>query len=92
MHVVGVALIIEFCDHNTFSKSRILCKESLINDENWKNACTKGYAAVNVIPDYPPYGVYRGQHRGFFCISHRFVPQGRGISSFSEPRRLKEAY
>ena len=49
-------------------------------------------AAINVIPDYPPHGLCRGQHRGFSCISHRFVPQGRGISSFSEPRRLKETY
>ena len=49
-------------------------------------------AAINVIPNYPPHRAYRGQHRGFFCISHRFVSQGRGISSFSEPRRLKEAY
>ena len=28
------------------------------------------YAAINVIPDYPPHGVCRGQHRGFSCISH----------------------
>ena len=42
-----MALIIEFCDHNIpFLKvviNKDLCKESLINDENWKNAYTKGY-------------------------------------------------
>ena len=30
-------------------------------------------------PRLPPHEVCRGQHRGFSCISHRFVPQGRGI-------------
>ena len=62
-----------------------------MSDFNNNNNYYYYYAAINVIPDYPPHGVCRGQHRGFSCISHRFVPQGRGVSSFSEPRRLKEA-
>ena len=38
--VVGVAFL-------QFGKN--LCKESLINDENWKNAYTKGYVLSFII-------------------------------------------
>ena len=48
------------------------------------------YAAINIIPDYPPHGVYRGQHRGFSNISLQILPQERGISSFSGTGRLKK--
>ena len=48
------------------------------------------YAAINIIPDYPPHGVYRGQHRGFSNISLQILPQERGISSFSGTERLKK--
>ena len=47
-------------------------------------------AAINIIPDYPPHGVYRGQHRGFSNISLQILPQERGISSFSGTERLKK--
>ena len=46
------------------------------------------YAAINIIPVYPPHGVCRGQHRFFFYISHQILPQERGIRD----RETQKAY
>ena len=47
LHVVGPQIPVVGVAFLQFGKN--LCKESLINDENWKNAYTKGYVLSFII-------------------------------------------
>ena len=41
------------------------CQEKIVS---MLNDFVLSYAAINIIPNYPPHGVYKGQHRGFSYI------------------------